>query len=149
MLNNPRIEDVKFTPNKEYIILPDYRNDVIYAQKDNDIYKFISTDGGIKVPHGIYFIDDELFVVANRNNRQQPNGFISIFRLPTIVPEQKEYEIITLVKSNEMMASGVVSYLGSDSLYIILVVCNNNQVSKYTFYKKYSRFEIQRNIDFK
>ncbi len=134
MIINSRIEDVKFTPNKEYIMLPDYRNDIIYLIKEDQQDQPItlrSTNNGIKVPHGIYFINNELFVVANRNNRKLPDGFITVFRMPTIIPGQMEYEITPIAKYSEKMASGVVSYI-RDTVTVILVVCNDNKITKYT-----------------
>ena len=55
-----RIEDIKFSPNKLFIASLDYNGDCIHI--NNNTLKSYSFNR----PHGISFINDSYFVVANR-----------------------------------------------------------------------------------
>jgi DNA-binding beta-propeller fold protein YncE len=120
-MQNWRIEDIKYTPDKKYIIMPDYRSNSIYLMTNDDEKKIsLIKSSKLIYPHGIVFIDDNHFCITNRFHK----GNISIFKFPKI-DIKTEYILNPLISVDENMASGVVYY--NSYLYI---VCNDNRVLK-------------------
>jgi DNA-binding beta-propeller fold protein YncE len=120
-----QIEDIKYSPDGKYVLMADFVNSIIYISRTSNINHLISLKSEeLKKPHGISFINDNLFVVANRH------GSMVIYGIPDIL-EKEEYEINYIVKIEDN-SSNITSYIYDNKAYI-LAMNNGNLVTKYTF----------------
>jgi 6-phosphogluconolactonase (cycloisomerase 2 family) len=131
-----RTEDIKFSPDGKYFAIAEY-----LAAKIRFFGISISGDGLSQVveitkcttitsshfhePHGITFLGNEYFVVANRT------GDVTLFKCPSESSELSEVELMPLASFKgqrhfgEISSPGSVeSYKISDNKYRVLV-CNN------------------------
>ncbi len=114
-----RVEDIKYSPDKLYIIMPDYRNNVIHIGNEHNIELFTISSNSFLHPHGVVFIDSNHFCVTNR----APKGNVSIYNFT-----EPFNNIEPLSSKEESMASGIVKDNNN-----LLVVCNDNRVLKYSY----------------
>ena len=130
-----RTEDIKFSPDNRRLAIAGFlKNKILIVNvlidqsatgKQVTLSDCITiTSPSLKAPHGLFFIDDQTLIVANRG------GETPIFKLPQIGTGESSYELSALQtiradQANLLKTPGSVtaSRIGLD-LYEILI-CNN------------------------
>jgi hypothetical protein len=128
-----RTEDLNFSPDNSRLAIAGFNQDRILVLEIDitchagsiSVIDFLEvTSNAFSRPHGLYWIDNQTIIVANRN------GEVPIFRIPTDKPRSKVAEItpIQTIRTNSIdllqtPGSVSVSKIGLD-LYEVLI-CNN------------------------
>jgi hypothetical protein len=130
-----RTEDLHFSPDNSRLAIAGFNQDRILVLEIDirchlengsiTVIDFLEvTSNAFSRPHGLYWIDNQTIIVANRN------GEVPIFRIPTDKPRSKAAEITPTqtIRTNNIdllqtPGSVSVSKIGFD-LYEVLI-CNN------------------------
>ena len=133
-----RTEDVKFSPNNRRLAVAGFSNDRIsvfdVSIAESQGSKRITLTGVAEIssrylnqPHGVDFIDEERFVVANRH------GQACIFSLPAGATGCHELEPLAVIMSDEISTPGSVAVLRNGRDSCDALICNNyvNRVTRH------------------
>jgi WD40 repeat protein len=130
-----RTEDMKFSPDYQWLAITGFLKDRIYLYSTNVISRnnvklveiqkcIIIRSDGIREPHGVSFMGNEHLIVGNRA------GAINILRIPADAGCNTEINIdpVAAIKSNykcRVKAPGSIAVLKLDNENFRVLVCNN------------------------
>jgi WD40 repeat protein len=102
--------------------MADFKNSVLYLSGGGNEYKVLSRS--FNSPHGISFLTDRFFLVANRYAR------LSLYEMPEIIADKSTYKIKSLMDF-EHDFSNVCAHGMGPNVYSIFAMSNFNYVTRY------------------